>query len=135
MPIRVVRSVEVTKIRRQIDHKTEELDSEWLWATTLSTARANSRAAVALGHTRWDIENKGFNEAVTFWHADHVYKHDANAILAFWLICMIAINLFHAFFVLNLKPALRDRTTMLMAGRLVLAELLAGLSSVRPRPP
>jgi hypothetical protein len=134
-PIRVVRTVEVTKIRRQIDHEIEELSSEWLWATSLSTARANSRAAVALGHTRWDIENKGFNEAVTYWHADHVYKHDAGAILAFWLLCMIAINLFHAFYTLNLKPALRGRTTMLMAGRLVLAELLAGNTTGRARPP
>jgi DDE family transposase len=134
-PIRVVRSVEVTKIRRKIDHQIEELNSEWFWATTLSTARANSRAAVTLGHTRWDIENKGFNEAVTHWHADHVYKHNADAILAFWLLCMIAINLFHAFFTLNRKPALRDRTTMLMVGRLVLAELLAGPSTGRTRPP
>jgi hypothetical protein len=72
---------------------------------------------------------------VTYWHADHVYKHDADAILAFWLLCMIAINLFHAFYTLNLKPALRDRTTMLMAGRLLLAELLAGPPTGRARPP
>lgn len=134
-PIRVIHSVEVTKIRRQIDHKIEELNSEWLWATTLSTARANSRAAVALGHARWEIENKAFNEAVTYWHADHVYKHDAGAILTFWLLCMISMNLFHAFFTLNLKPALRDRMTMLMVGRLVLAELLGELSTGRARPP
>ena len=25
---------------------------------------------------RWAIENEGFNELVTRWHGDHVYKHD-----------------------------------------------------------
>jgi DDE family transposase len=123
-PVRVVCSREVTKIRRQLDDKIEEVTSEWLWATTLTAARASSRAVVTLGHTRWDIENKGFNELATYWHADHVYKHDSTAILVFWLLCMNAVNLFHAFFRFNLKPAMRARTTMLMTGRLMLAELL-----------
>jgi len=132
VPVRVVRSCELGRIRRQLDGKVEEVTSEWLWVTTLSTARASSNAVVALGHSRWDIENKGFNESVTYWHADHVYKHDADAILVFWLLGMIAINLFHAFFSCNLKPALRARTTMLMAGRLVLAEILGGPLPARP---
>jgi len=134
-PVRVVRSLEVTRIRRQLDHQVEEVTSEWLWATTLPNVRASSPAVVTLGHTRWDIENKGFNETVTYWHADHVYKHDPGAILVFWLFCMMAVNLFHAFFTFNLKPSLRVRTTMLMAGRLVLAELLASLSTGHSHPP
>jgi len=69
------------------------------------------------------------------WHADHVYKHVPGTILVFWLFCMIAVHLFHAFFTFNLKPSLRARTTMLMAGRLVLAELLASLSTGHSHPP
>ncbi len=134
-PVRVVRSREVTKVRRQLDDQVEEVTSEWLWATTLPIARASSRAVVTLGHTRWDIENKGFNEAVTYWHADHLYKHHPTAILVFWLLSMVAVNLFHAFFRYNLKPALRARTTMLMAGRLMLAELLDGASIELQYPP
>ena len=93
----------------------------------MPVARASSNAVVSLGHSRWDIENKGFNETVTFWHGNHVYKHEAGAILVFWLLCMIACNLFHAFFKRNLKPVLRGRLTMLLVARLVLSELLSGL--------
>lgn len=134
-PVRVLASREATKVRRQLDDRTEEVTSEWLWVTTLSPARAATAAAVALGHSRWEIENKGFNEAVTYWHADHVYKHDDSAILVFWLLCMIACNVFHAFFRCNLKPALKAKTSMLMLGRLMLAELFAGLWKELPRPP
>ena len=134
-PVRVIRSLEVTQIRRQLDGQVEEVTSEWLWVTTLQNARASSQAVVSLGHTRWDIENKGFNETVTYWYADHIYKHDPGAILVFWLFCMMAVNLFHAFFTCNLKPSLRARTTMLMAGRLVLAELLTDLSAGHSHPP
>jgi len=135
-PIRVVRSVEVTKVRRQLDRQIEEVTSEWLWATTLPLSRASSSAVVALGHARWDIENKGFNELVTYWHADHIYKHQPNAILVFWLQCLGAVNLFRAFFRFNLKPQLRERANMLEVGRLVQAELLLGGGSpARSRPP
>jgi hypothetical protein len=134
-PVRVVQSREVTKIHRQLNDQIEEVTSEWLWSTTLPTDRASSAAVVALGHARWDIENKGFNEAVSYWHADHVYKHDARAILAFWLLCMSACNLFHAFFYCNLKPALRAKMPMVMVARLLLAGLLVGVCAGPERPP
>jgi len=44
---------------------------------------------------------------VTRWHANHVYRHEANAILVFWLLTMLACNLFMAFYQRNLKPAVR----------------------------
>jgi len=78
---------------------------------------------VEIAHGRWDIENKAFNEMTTFWHADHVYKHTANAIEAFWLVTMLAYNLFHAFITLNLKPAIRQIYTKLHLARAVAAEL------------
>ena len=101
-----------------------------MWVTTLSTPRAGSKATVCLGHARWDVENKGFNEYVTFWYADHVYKHEPQAILVFWLLCLTACNIFHAFFTRNLKPALRTKSA-----RLVLSELLAELATPPNRPP
>lgn len=126
-PVRVVRTVETAEIRRQLDHKVEQTRSEWTWATTLSSVRAGSKAAVAIGHSRWDIENYGFNEPVTYWHADHVYKHDPTAMLVLTLLCMIACNVFHAFFLRDLKPEFRAKTTMVMVGELVMAELLFGV--------
>lgn len=135
-PVRVIRTVETTEVRRQLDRKVEQTRSEWLWVTTLSPPRAGSKAAVAIGHSRWDIENYGFNEPVTYWYADHVYKHDPTAMLVLTLICMTACNIFHAFFLRSLKPALRAKNSMLMVGRLVMAELLGGVvASVPAQPP
>lgn len=107
MPVRVVRSMETYTLQRQASKQCEHGTTEWLWATNLSPSMAPTGLIVRLGHTRWDIENYGFNELVNGWHADHVYKHDAAAIEAFYLLAFIAFNLFHAFIALNVKPELR----------------------------
>jgi len=133
--VRVVRSVETTTVRRQLDGKPEEKRSQWVWVSTLSRHRANSKALIELGHCRWIIENKGFNETVTYWHGDHVYKHEPSAMLVLGLLCLIAYNLFHAFFARDLKPALRARVSMLHVARTLLQELFAGLPASTARPP
>lgn len=107
--MRVVISQEATVTRRQRDGKPRTTESEWAWATTLSSPRACTAAVVALGHARWGIENEGFNETVNRWHGDHVYRHDPVAIQSLWLLTMLAFNLFHAFYHRNLKSAYRRR--------------------------
>jgi hypothetical protein len=134
-PVRVIRTHETSSIRRQLDGKIEELSSEWFWVTTLDPCKANTKAVVELGHSRWIIENRGFNEATNEWHADHVYKHERTAILVFSLVCMVAFNLFHAFFARNLKPALKARVTMRHVARSMLEALYAGLHAPHPQPP
>ena len=109
--IRVVRSLETTTVCRQKDKKEEEKRSDWVWAVTASQSMLSSNAVVAFGHKRWTIENECFNELVNDWAADHIYKHDPVAIVAFWLITMLAYNLFHAFIHYNLKPQLRKGHT------------------------
>lgn len=126
--VRVVRSRESRRVRRQLDGQSEDLLSEWLWVTTCSPHRAHTDALVRLGHARWDIENQGFNEAVNHWHADHVYKHDANALLTFWLTAMLAFNLFHAFYRRQLKP---DRRTSYQH---IARSMASDLYHVTPRP-
>jgi hypothetical protein len=133
-PLRVVRTRERTTIKRQLDGKPEELVSEWFWLTTLECSQANSKAAVELGHRRWDIENRGFNELVNEWAADHVYKHQPTAILVLMLLCAIVFNLFHAFWARNLKPALKAKVTMRHVARAMLQDLYAGLDRPYDRP-
>jgi hypothetical protein len=110
-PMRVVRSIETYTLRRQASKECESGTTEWMWMTNLPTALAPTGLVVRLGHARWDIENYGFNELVNGWHADHVYKHDAGAIEAFYLLAFVAFNLFHAFLALNVKPELRAGKT------------------------
>jgi hypothetical protein len=124
-PVRVLRSLETYTVRRQLDQQEAVQTSDWIWATTLPATQVSTERAIGFGHHRWDIENHGFHELVNEWHADHVYKHDPNAIECFLLVAFLAYNLFHAFWARNLKPAARRRTTQAFWAKLIAAELHA----------
>ena len=122
-PMRVVRSQESYYVRRQATKELTLETSEWMWVTNLPPSLANTQLVVRLGHARWDIENYGFNELVNGWHADHVYKHDPDAIEALYLVAFIAFNIFHAFFILNLKPECRKGKTERFWIRVFISEI------------
>lgn len=126
-PVRVIRSLETYSVRRQLDGKAETQTSDWIWVTTLPGQPVATARAVVFGHLRWDIENHGFNELATGWHADHIYKHDPNAIECFLLMAFLAFNIFHAFLALNLKPQIRTGRTQVFWVRLMATEIYAGI--------
>jgi len=130
-PVRVIRTRETRSVKRQLDGKREGVESRWMWVTTLSQKRVSSRAAVRMGHSRWTIENQGFNEMANRWHADHIYKHEPTAILVFWLLAMLCLNVFLAFYRRNLKPALRQSVSMFHVARQVASELYVRISRGR----
>jgi hypothetical protein len=132
--VRVVRSVESWQVRRQLDKQMEGCHSEWVWVMTMPPELASTGATVQIGHSRWDIENQGFNELVSRWHGDHVYRHQAVAMRVMWLLTMLAANLFAGFYGRDLKPAVRAESDTLHVARLMLAELLQGLP-IRRRGP
>jgi hypothetical protein len=125
VPIRVVRSLETRTVRRQRTKTPETIVSDWIWATTLSAQKASTRTVIDAGHNRWLIENKGFREMGTFWYADHVYRHEAEAIVAFLLTLMMALNLFRAFVLLNIKPCFRARHSHLWFAQKITAGVFA----------
>jgi hypothetical protein len=127
-PVRVIRSLETYSVKRQLDGKDDPVTSDWIWVTTLPAQPVSTERAVGFGHQRWDIENHGFNELVQGWHADHVYRHDPNAIECFLLTAFLACNLFHAFFALNLKPEIRKNRTQVFWRRFIAAEIYAGIN-------
>jgi hypothetical protein len=133
-PVRVVRSRETTSSRRQLDGQLHDREADWVWVTTLSTNRASTPAAVDIGHSRWSIENLGFNETTTRWGADHVYRHHPTAILIFCLMTMLAFNLFYAFFHRNLQPAYRSRHSAQHVARCLVSELYESLAENRAPP-
>jgi hypothetical protein len=122
-PVRVVRSRETRQVRRQLDGQSKEEVADWYWVTTLPTRAAPTGAVVRIGHRRWGIENEGFNELANHYHADHVYRHEPTAMLVFWLVIHLCLNVFAAFFRRNLKPAVRKVLSMLHVARVLLAEL------------
>jgi Transposase DDE domain len=127
-PVRVIRSLETYSVKRQLDGKDDPGTRDWIWVTTLPAQPVSTERAVGFGHQRWDIENHGFNELVQGWHADHVYRHDPNAIECFLLTAFLACNLFHAFFALNLKPEIRKNRTKVFWRSFMAAEIYAGIN-------
>lgn len=127
-PVRVIRSLETYSVKRQLDGKDDPGTSDWIWVTTLPAQPVSTERAVGFGHQRWDIENHGFNELVQGWHADHVYRHDPNAIECFLLTAFLACNLFHAFFALNLRPEIRKNRTQVFWRSFMAAEIYAGIN-------
>jgi len=134
-PVRVVASKETRTVKRQIDGQCEQLRSDWTWVTTLAKDQATTRTVVQLGHGRWKIENEGFNELTNRQHGDHVYKHDARAMLVFCLLAMLCMNVFGAFYRRNLKPALRRAVSMLHVSRQIAAELYRDIHNGPARAP
>lgn len=132
--VRVVRSLETKTVRRRLIGQEESCESDWMWATTVSKERVGTEPFVVTSHKRWDIENKAFNELVNYWHADHVYKHTPTAIEACWLLTMLAYNIFEAFINLNVKAIVRQAHTKQHLGRMIAAEVYAGIPSLC-RPP
>jgi hypothetical protein len=128
VPVRVIRSRETRSTRRQLDRQVHTQTTEWFWVTTLPKSQASTGAVVQIGHRRWDIENQGFNELVNQYHADHIYRHEPTAMLVFWLLMQLCLNIFVAFFRRNLKPAVQKAVSMLHVARLVQAELFAPLA-------
>ncbi len=133
-PVRVVRSVETTAVTRQRTRKPQAQTREWLWATSLRQTTAPTKLVVQIGHGRWTIENDGFNQLVNAWHADHVYKHDLDAMVTLWLLVCLAYNLFRAWLTRNVKAVLRRGRTCRFWVRRLLAEFCDGLP-VRARSP
>lgn len=135
-PLRVLRSVETYSLRRQLDRRVTQETSDWAWVTTVPQSQAPTARVVAWAHQRWDIENFGFNALVNGWQADHIYKHEAQAIEAFLLMTFLAYNIFHAFIGLNLKPQLRDTKPEVYWACLIAAELYFGAGlTTRQRAP
>jgi len=130
--VRVVCTRETTATRRQKSRQIEEPAAEWMWVTTLSPLQLPTEALVELAHARWDIENQGFNEAVTYWHMDHVYRHEPTAMRVLILLTMLAMNVVRAFQRRALKPAVRAAFSLLHITRCMLAELYAEHPHVTP---
>lgn len=123
--LRIVEARESGKRTRRVGSQRieEHFRTRWLWATTMPASLLPAASVLLFGHDRWKIENEGFNELVTRWHADHCFHHHPTSILALWLILFIAHAVFRAFYSRNLKPAVRHGRTALYFAKCIEASL------------
>ena len=124
VPVRVIRSEEHWTTQPRNSDTPEPHDATWMWLTTMDRHQLPLPHAVHLAHQRWDIENYGFNETVNGWHADHVYRHNTNAMVGFLLTLFLAYNLFFALVLRHLKPELRQAHTYTFWAKLVETALI-----------
>jgi len=108
--VRVIVSEETTTKRAHArDGKSWEqksVFSNWMWVTNfMDSSLGDLKNTVRICHSRWQIENKCFNETVNTWKADHIYRHSENAIIAFLLLLFICVNIFNIFLARNIKDA------------------------------
>jgi hypothetical protein len=106
--VRVIVSEETTTKRVHArDGKSWEQKSvvcNWMWVTNIMDGSLGDlKNTVRICHSRWQIENKCFNETVGTWRADHIYRHSENAIIAFLLLLFICVNIFNIFCHRNIK--------------------------------
>jgi len=105
-PVRVVKSEETKTLRHHSDKlgcwEMKEEKADWIWVTNLPSI-VGLKSVVSICHSRWQIENKCFNEIVNSWSADHVYRHSQNAISCFILFLFVVLNIFNIFFSRNIK--------------------------------
>jgi len=131
----VIVSEEITKKRTHSEDDKgwieKEESSSWMWATNLSKDdMGDLKNTVRVYHSRWHIENRCFNETVNAWNGDHIYRHSANAIIAFLLFLFMAINIFNIFLKRNVKDS-SIRTKVFLMERIRLEFLTLKL----PLPP
>jgi len=106
--VRVIVSEETTtKKVHSKEGKSWEQKSEvtnWMWVTNImDSSLGDLKNTVRICHSRWQIENKCFNETANTWKADHIYRHSKNAIIAFLLLLFICVNIFNIFLARNIK--------------------------------
>jgi len=122
--VRVIKSEETKYVRHHGTPGKWEISQEktdWIWVTNPPSV-VSLKNVVSICHARWQIENKCFNEIVSTWNADHVYRHSQNAITAFILFLFIVLNIFNIFFARNIKDRIISTKSFLV--ELVKAEFL-----------
>jgi hypothetical protein len=65
------------------------VEAEWL--TDFSAARLGSLSFYHLAKSRWEIENRGFNDGKNRYGMEHICHHQPNSILIVWLLILLAL--------------------------------------------
>jgi hypothetical protein len=97
--VRVVRSEESWTEKRVRGGRKEQKPrrSLWLWAADEDLNGYPGQTVYEIGHRRWGIENKAFNELTQAYHLEHCYHHDPTSMLVQLLILIFGFTLFTVF--------------------------------------
>ncbi len=79
------------RVLRYRQHKRDGTVVQAEWLTDFSTAKLGSLSFYRLAKSRWEIENRGFNDGKTRYGMEHICHHEPTSILLVWLLILLAM--------------------------------------------
>jgi hypothetical protein len=79
------------RVLRYRQHKRDGSVIQAEWLTDFSIARLGSLSFYRMAKSRWEIENRGFNDGKNRYGMEHICHHEPNSILMVWLLIVLAL--------------------------------------------
>jgi hypothetical protein len=79
------------RVLRYRQHKRDGTVVQAEWLTDFSIAKLGSLSFYRIAKSRWEIENRGFNDGKNRYGMEHICHHEPNSILIVWLLILLAM--------------------------------------------
>jgi len=79
------------RVLRYRQHKRDGTVIEAEWLTNFSIRKLGSLGLYRMAKSRWEIENRGFNDGKNRYGMEHICHHQPNSILIVWLLILLAL--------------------------------------------
>ena len=79
------------RVLRYRQHKPDGTVMEAEWLTNFSLRKLGSLGFYRMAKSRWEIENRGFNDGKNRYGMEHICHHEPNSILIVWLLILLAL--------------------------------------------
>jgi len=76
---------------RYRQHKPDGTVVQAEWLTDFPIAKLGSLSFYRMAKSRWEIENRGFNDGKNRYGMEHICHHEPNSILMVWLLILLAM--------------------------------------------
>jgi hypothetical protein len=79
------------RVLRYQQHKRDGTVVQAEWLTNFAVAKLGSLSFYRMAKSRWEIENRGFNDGKNRYGMEHICHHQPNSILIVWLLIALAL--------------------------------------------
>lgn len=79
------------RVLRYQQHKRDGTVVQAEWLTNFTVAKLGSLSFYRMAKSRWEIENRGFNDGKNRYGMEHICHHQPNSILIVWLLIALAL--------------------------------------------
>jgi hypothetical protein len=79
------------RVLRYRQHKRDGSVVQAEWLTDFPIAKLGSLSFYRIAKSRWEIENRGFNDGKNRYGMEHICHHEPNSILIVWLLILLAM--------------------------------------------